>query len=55
LILIAARPSTTLGAPAVRSPQSAGRYNQRFMLPATFQTPAAIILLLGGLLACFAG
>ena len=25
------------------------------MLPATFQTPAAIILLLGGLLACFAG
>src|SRR5918995_6644633 len=25
------------------------------MLPATFQTPAAIVLLLGGLLACFAG
>jgi hypothetical protein len=25
------------------------------MLPATFQTPAAIILVLGGLLACFAG
>jgi Domain of unknown function (DUF4203) len=25
------------------------------MLPATFQTPAAIILLCGGLLACFAG
>ena len=25
------------------------------MLPVTFQTPAAIILLLGGLLACFAG
>lgn len=25
------------------------------MLPATFQTPAAIILLAGGLLACFAG
>src|SRR3990170_9092868 len=25
------------------------------MLPATFQTPAAIILLVGGLLACFAG
>src|SRR5918995_4546425 len=25
------------------------------MLPASFQTPAAIILLLGGLLACFAG
>jgi hypothetical protein len=25
------------------------------MLPATFQTPAALILLLGGLLACFAG
>ena len=25
------------------------------MLPATFQTPAAIMLLLGGLLACFAG
>ena len=25
------------------------------MLPATFQTPAAIILLLGGLLSCFAG
>ena len=25
------------------------------MLPVTFQTPAAIVLLLGGLLACFAG
>jgi len=25
------------------------------MLPASFQTPAAVILLLGGLLACFAG
>ena len=25
------------------------------MLPASFQTPAAIVLLLGGLLACFAG
>jgi Domain of unknown function (DUF4203) len=25
------------------------------MLPATFQTPAALVLLLGGLLACFAG
>src|SRR3989337_1459150 len=25
------------------------------MVPATFQTPAAIILLVGGLLACFAG
>ena len=25
------------------------------MLPATFQTPAAVILLVGGLLACFAG
>src|SRR5918994_726564 len=25
------------------------------MLPATFQTPAAVVLLLGGLLACFAG
>src|ERR671910_794384 len=25
------------------------------MLPATFQTPAAVILLFGGLLACFAG
>jgi hypothetical protein len=25
------------------------------MLPATFQTPAAIIMLVGGLLACFAG
>jgi hypothetical protein len=25
------------------------------MLPATFQTPAALILLLGGLLSCFAG
>src|SRR6187399_2692877 len=25
------------------------------MLPATFQTPAAIVLLIGGLLACFAG
>ena len=25
------------------------------MLPATFQTPAAIVLLVGGLLACFAG
>ena len=25
------------------------------MLPASFQTPAAIILVLGGLLSCFAG
>lgn len=25
------------------------------MIPATFQTPAAVVLLLGGLLACFAG
>ena len=25
------------------------------MLPATFQTPAAVVLLVGGLLACFAG
>jgi hypothetical protein len=27
----------------------------RLMLPATFQTPAALVLLCGGLLACFAG
>ena len=30
------------------------RYNP-VMLPATFQTPAALVLLCGGLLACFAG
>ena len=27
----------------------------QLMLPATFQTPAALVLLCGGLLACFAG
>src|SRR4029434_2065416 len=30
-------------------------YNRRDMLPASFQTPAAILLVLGGLLSCFAG
>ena len=30
-------------------------YNLRAMLPASLQTPAAVILLFGGLLACFAG
>src|SRR5918996_2705129 len=36
---------------AVTSPS----YNLQAMLPASFQVPAAIILLLGGLLSCFAG
>jgi hypothetical protein len=30
-------------------------YNRRLMLPASFQLPAAIILLAGGLISCFAG
>ena len=30
-------------------------YNRRAMLPASFQIPAAIILVAGGLLSCFAG
>ena len=30
-------------------------YNRRAMLPASFQMPAAIILMVGGLLSCFAG
>ena len=30
-------------------------YNRRLMLPASFQTPAAIILLVGGVISCFAG
>ena len=30
-------------------------YNRQVMLPASFQTPAAILLVLGGLLTCFAG
>src|SRR4029079_7955096 len=30
-------------------------YNRRFMLPASFQIPAAIILLIGGVISCFAG
>ena len=30
-------------------------YNRRFMLPASLQTPAAVILLVGGLISCFAG
>ena len=30
-------------------------YNRRFMLPASFQTPAAMILLVGGVISCFAG
>jgi uncharacterized protein DUF4203 len=30
-------------------------YNRSFMLPASFQTPAAIVLLIGGLISCFAG
>jgi len=63
IILIAARsPQPAVGPlpidsarAADRGLRAAARYNQQFMLPATFQTPAAIILLLGGLLACFAG
>jgi len=31
------------------------RYNVRFMLPASLQTPAAIVLLVGGVISCFAG
>ena len=34
---------------------TAPSYNRRAMLPASFQMPAAIILLVGGLLSCFAG
>jgi hypothetical protein len=30
-------------------------YNHLFMLPASFQAPAAIVLLVGGLISCFAG
>jgi hypothetical protein len=30
-------------------------YNRSFMLPASFQTPAAIVLLVGGVISCFAG
>ena len=30
-------------------------YNRNFMLPASFQTPAALVLLVGGLISCFAG
>ncbi len=30
-------------------------YNRQAMLPASFQVPAAIVLVVGGLLACFAG
>jgi hypothetical protein len=30
-------------------------YNRRLMLPASFQIPAALILLVGGVLSCFAG
>jgi hypothetical protein len=30
-------------------------YNRSFMLPASFQTPAALVLLVGGLISCFAG
>ena len=30
-------------------------YNRRLMLPASFQIPAAVILLIGGAISCFAG
>lgn len=30
-------------------------YNQGLMLPASFQTPAALVLLAGGIISCFAG
>ena len=30
-------------------------YNRSFMLPASFQTPAALLLLVGGLISCLAG
>jgi hypothetical protein len=30
-------------------------YNRRLMLPASFQIPAAIVLLIGGVISCFAG
>lgn len=34
---------------------TASSYNRRAMLPASFQLPAAVILLVGGILSCFAG
>src|ERR671911_460163 len=58
--------SLTIGPSGVRSPIAVRRrreevgatppsYNRRVMLPVPFQIPAAIILLVGGLLSCFAG
>jgi hypothetical protein len=43
---------------AAGAPRMADRrpsYNLRAMLPASFQAPAAVILLVGGLLSCFVG
>src|SRR5512134_726678 len=56
----AARPSAAVSTPATVSRReevgaTPPSYNRRAMLPAPFQTPAAIVLLLGGLLSCFAG
>ena len=54
-------PAAMLSAPAAVSGRggdfavTSPSYNLRAMLPATFQVPAALILLLGGLLSCFAG
>ena len=41
--------------PARSDPASRGVDYNSAVIPATFQTPAAVVLLLGGLLACFAG
>src|SRR5512134_2503853 len=56
----AATPTSAVSAPAtVRRREEVEptppSYNRQVMLPVSFQGPAAIVLLAGGLLACFAG